>query len=310
MHYLTKPEPALQPGIMYLKKLADLIPDNEDILLYYGTACRLANDAPSAIEAYKKLIHLNPKHTRALAQLGYAYKTNHNLEQAVKYLSQAVNQILQSKTPLEEETQGYLSDLLRLLVQQKSYNWLLTYAEKAVQQNISPQQNGLFYLNMGIAYKGMQKYVSAVEYFEKSKALGHILSLEQTYELGQLYIILGKLKNASVEFGVVANQSPDNPVPHGSYAVTLRLLGHVSRAFKHAKLAHTLDPKGSSYLGEYLLLLRYRCLFKEFNENYEVIQDAMSRRDYAYLEAFTFSGGYMGWPMALLHKHDPPLLFL
>ena len=105
---------------------------------------------------------------------------------------------------------------------------------------------------MGIAYKGMQKYVSAVEYFEKSKALGHILSLEQTYELGQLYIILGKLKNASVEyvpihpksfhlihyfrFGVVANQSPDNPVPHGSYAVTLRLLGHVSRAFKHAKL--------------------------------------------------------------------------
>jgi len=262
----------------------------------------MARDEPEAIAAYEKLIKINPKNAVALAQLGYASSSVGKLADAEKYLSLAGDQLLLSTTPLEKDPWSYFNDLLQHLAQRRNYKRLLYYAENAIRNKISPEHNGLFYSNMGIAYNGMQKYTQAVEYFEKAKQTGQGMSVSEAFELGKLYVNMGKMDKAAIEFGIAAEQSPDNPVPHYSYALTLRFLGHHAEAFKQAKLAHTLEPKNPTFFGEYMHLLRSMCLWREFQHNYPVIEDGIARKDYVYLEAFRFSACYWGWSMPLLHK--------
>jgi protein O-GlcNAc transferase len=179
-------------------------PNDEDGLYYLGRIYYTQNNFPPAIDAFRRLIALDPAHYKAYDNLGLCYEATGRNEEAIAAFRKS-QEIAARSDP------GYewpYANLAEMLIKQNRPDEALPYAQSAL--NINPQSaRNQFLLGKALSRRGRPE--AAFDHLRKAAQLDPNYP-EPHYLLGQLYEKMGRRDDAQREFAVFEEIS--RRVPH------------------------------------------------------------------------------------------------
>jgi type IV pilus biogenesis/stability protein PilW len=171
---LTAPLPDSQKGLTISTRTNDL---DHNILIYFNMGVDLyrQREIPKAIQAYQKVIELDPTYVEAYNNLGIIYQDLGYFDKAFEAYQKAIE-----VNPQYEKAYNNLGILLFL---NGRYEESVGAFQKALEINPGNIES---YINLGILFKKQGEFKKAIECFQKALTINP-LNGETYYNVGMLY---------------------------------------------------------------------------------------------------------------------------
>ncbi|HET6497542.1 MAG TPA: tetratricopeptide repeat protein [Coriobacteriia bacterium] len=221
-----------------------------------GEAYAAAGRMEDAVRELNVALELSPEHTGAHLVLGMVALMEQDHEVADEYLQKVIDLTEGSQfrdIQLNRELAFYY--LGESALDTARFEEAIGYFKAVIRMNRGAADA---YFGLGLAFKGIEDYVSALEQFEISLVFDPEFA-QAHYEMGQVYLSKDDLINAAVHFTRAAALAPDNELPAEALASigtveqweeTARTAlddGDTEAALEAALITRALAPDGSEY---------------------------------------------------------------
>ncbi len=194
--YLYLSNSQFNKAFVEFQKAVNLNPKNKEAFNYLGYISARFKKYDEAISYYKKAISIDPDYSDAMNNLGVVYLDMENWDEAISYFNSALSNPMYITPEKAYTSMGY--------AYYKKGDYLK--AESSLRESLI--RNPVFPLAMytlGLVYTQLEKYEYAIKEFKK--AIGIVPDYyEAHWELGKIYLLIGKKGKASKHFEVVADE--------------------------------------------------------------------------------------------------------
>jgi len=205
-------------------------PDDHQLHENFAEFLDLSGDLQQAVSEWKQVSELIPQHHLAYFQTGRLLRRLGKLDEATKWLDQAVA----LRPDLGE---GWL-ELGNAHAVQGAFELALT--DYAREQQLSPQDYRVYFYTGKVLSK-MRRSEEAIQNFRQSIKL-RPTNWEAHYALGEELGVSGQAAEARNEFQVVIKDKPEYALAHLNLGVALIRLGDVEGALREFEETQRLEP--------------------------------------------------------------------
>ncbi|MBI4243608.1 MAG: tetratricopeptide repeat protein [Planctomycetes bacterium] len=207
-----------------------------DANYYLGRLSMERNEGAKAIEYYKKVLELDPNHTKTLNNLGGIYLNSGLTDAAIELFKKAI-----TLNPAVPEPYINLGAAYRF---KQNYDDAIGMFNKALELDKTGKSVHLIYLDMGLTYIELKNYNEAAKCFQKS-----IESNKNYFEaylnLGVVLTYLGDERGAEKNFKKAIKLKPDYILAHANLAGLYQNRGDLDKAMEIFKTVITIKPDDS-----------------------------------------------------------------
>lgn len=283
--YLSKYKKALSIYNILDKRL----PNNEKIIYKRGLCYENLNKLQKAIQTYKKVLEINPKHYTANHRIVQVYDELIDKMEDKKFFAPALSYA--TKQLEIEENDYYYVERGLLYLEMDRFEEALVDFEKAISLN---QENLYAYNNAGIVFRRQGDYEKAIDYFKKATKL---LEYERTplpyNNLAICYRILQQQEKAIECYKEVLDLFPEKPASYTKIAELFDEMGKLDEALFYYKEGMKL-PNAKKYF----YLLRIGAVYehkKEYKKALSYYRKAI-KIDPSDESAYDYLAGYYLYP--------------
>jgi len=223
-----------------------------------------------SIDEKKKAAELDPQNVIARYNLGYAYYSNGQADNAIDTLKQTLD-LNKSDKAAHAKVDSATIQMLGILYFNDKQNddEAIEYFKKAIE--LSPEVGDNYYF-MGLALARKQKYNEAIDAFNTSLKKGTENNTDANFRIGQLYYKKGDSEKAEPYLKKVLDLNPKNQEALELLGVIYHKKGDAQKAISIFEKVVKLNPQDfNSY---YILGLNYFQL-KEYDEMIEAYKQAI-----------------------------------
>jgi cytochrome c-type biogenesis protein CcmH/NrfG len=191
------------------------MPDDSGAWFNLGTACKNLQRYDGAIEAFQQALRIKPKMALAWASLGATYYFSGNKNAALD--------VVKALRPIDSQVADELAKLIAM------------------------PEDADAWLDIGLAYSGLQRHSDAVEAYRKALRIDpdHALAW---YDLAMAYLGLQRHSDAIEAFQQALRIKPDNALTWYNLGIVYNEAGNNSAALDVVKTLRRLDPEKADTL--------------------------------------------------------------
>lgn len=185
-------------------------PNDAALRVKLGEAYAAAGRMEDAVRELNVALELSPEHTGAHLVLGMVALMERDHEVADEYFQKVIDLTEGSEfrdIKLNRELAFYY--LGESALDTARFEEAIGYFKAVIRMNRGAADA---YFGLGLAFKGVEDYVSALEQFEISLVFDPEFA-QAHYEMGQVYLAQDDRINAAVHFARAATLAPDNELP-------------------------------------------------------------------------------------------------
>jgi Tfp pilus assembly protein PilF len=184
----------------------------------------------NSVSVFSHALKITGDNSLIYNNLGTAYKSEGNLDEAVSYYRKALQ--------ITPDYANAHNNLGIVLSEQGKLSEAITHYNKALQ--IEPE-NAEAYYNLGLVYKSQGDIGKSIDCFQKA------LQIDPYYtgahiNLGIAMAMQGQLSKSINHFQKAVELAPDNAKAHYNFGLALHSQGEIDRAITHFKKAVQLEP--------------------------------------------------------------------
>ena len=178
---------------------------------------------------FKHIIKLNPKNYEARFYLSIILIKTKNYKQAEEILRKLIEE--EPHILIYKNNLGYILDIKDQTDE----------AFELFKEASEMKSSGIPYFNMGIILFKKGKYKSAKDYLLRALEIDKLMILPHFF-IALIYVLMGNLKEAILEFKNIIKEKPDIPVLYYNLGVITEKLGNFDEAEENYKKALNLTP--------------------------------------------------------------------
>ncbi len=175
-----------------------------------GGICLGLNRYTEAIDAYQRVIELDPQDSRSWNSLGMAHSALEHYEAAIKAFEQAIG--------VDPDDAWPYHNLGFVYEKRESYETAIPYYRQAVERHQNELDAAATWNSLGGAYYALQRYDEAIEAYRQSVMLDPNNALPWD-SLGDVYAVLGRYQEAAQAYQRAIDLDSDYAWPYHNLAL-------------------------------------------------------------------------------------------
>ena len=208
-----------------------VIGDNKTQKLFYdGMAAKLKDDTEAAAMAFSQILEIDPKNDVAAYELAQIKMSKNELEDALKYATQA--------SKLKPENKWYHLMRAQIFEVTGEYNQAADAYRKLIELSPNKQE---YYYDLSYMLVKDKKYEEAIKLFDK---LEQKMGVNETilFQKQHLYLQMGKSEEAIKEVQRLIDANPDEPNYYQNLAELYLATGEYDKAMETYRAMAEADP--------------------------------------------------------------------